>query len=227
MQARELKLAAKLLQEGALRFEEGRLVQAPRAAAFEEYVRSLRASPLFHLSLASKELFHSNFLAWLCETYPTLVGPLFARFTNAPNAACEQLTVHREQRNTDLTIEFPNGETLVVENKVKSIATMEQLQRYSGQQRDRKRTSFLLLSLIRPPLMPPDEAMVWVDEMPWHFLSYSDLVGQLAPVAASIAAANRYHGDLVGDYLGFVKNLVAIASHVALDWDNEEVNFWA
>jgi hypothetical protein len=119
VKAHELKMAAKLISEGTLRFEEGKLVQTPRAAAFAEHVRSLRASPLFHFSLASKELFHSNFLAWLCETYPSLVGPLFAKFTQAPNASCDRLTVHREQRNTDLTIEFPNGETLVVENKVK------------------------------------------------------------------------------------------------------------
>jgi hypothetical protein len=92
-------------------------VQSPRAAAFEECVRSLRASPLFHFSLASKELFHSNFLAWLCETYPSLVGPLFARFTKSPSASCDRLTVHREQRNTDLTIEFPNGETLVARTR--------------------------------------------------------------------------------------------------------------
>jgi hypothetical protein len=187
----------------------------------------LRASPLFHFSLASKELFHSNFLAWLCETYPNLVGPLFARFTKAPSASCEGLKVHREKRNKDLMIEFPNGETLIVENKVKSIASAEQLRGYAVQERDKKRTSFLLLSLIRPPLMPSDGALVCVSEMPWHFLSYSDLACHLEPVAASIAAVNRYHSDLVGDYLGFVRNLVGITSHVALDWDNDEADFFS
>jgi hypothetical protein len=109
---------------------------------------------------------------------------------------------------------------------VKSIASAEQLQKYSGQERDKERTSFLLLSLIRPPLMSSDGALVPVGEMPWHFLSYNDLVCQLEPAAAGIAAVNRYHGDLVGDYLGFVRNLVGITSHVALDWDNEESNFF-
>jgi len=36
-------------------------------------VRSLTASPLFQLSLAAKELFHSSFLAWLCESHPQTV----------------------------------------------------------------------------------------------------------------------------------------------------------
>ena len=33
----------------------------------EKVVNNLKASPLFNMSLGSKELFHSNFLAWLLE----------------------------------------------------------------------------------------------------------------------------------------------------------------
>jgi hypothetical protein len=230
VEAHDLRLIAKSLEkslkEGTLLLEEGNLVKPPQIVAFENHVHSLRASPLFNLSLASKELFHSNFLAWLCEKYPNLAGPLFARFTKAPSASCDPLKVHREQRNIDLTIEFPNGELLIVENKVKSIASLEQLRKYSGQARDKKRTSFLLLSLIRPAFIPPNDALVWVDEIPWHFLCYSDLVCQLEPAIVSISTINRYHGELVSDYLGFVRNLVGIAAHVSVDWRNEEANFF-
>jgi hypothetical protein len=75
--------------------------------------------------------------------------------------------------------------------------------------------------------VPSDRALFRVGETPWHFLSYSDLVCQLEPAAARIAAVNRYHGDLVDDYLGFVRNLVGITSHVQLDWDNEESSFFS
>ena len=32
--------------------------------------KNLKTSPVFNLSMASKELFHSNMLYWLCITYP-------------------------------------------------------------------------------------------------------------------------------------------------------------
>ena len=33
----------------------------------EKFVETLNNNPIFQLSLSSKELFHSNFLAWLAE----------------------------------------------------------------------------------------------------------------------------------------------------------------
>ena len=33
----------------------------------DTFVEKLKNNPIFHLSLSSKELFHSNFLAWLAE----------------------------------------------------------------------------------------------------------------------------------------------------------------
>jgi hypothetical protein len=224
---RELKFLAKLIDEGAYSFENGNFVQAPHIAAFENHVQSLRASPLFNLSLASIELFHSNFLAWLCETYPNLVvSPLFARYTKTPCASCDGVIVRREKSHIDLTIRFPNDESLIVENKVKSVASLEQLKEYCGKAREKKRTSFLLLSLIRPLFVPPNDAMFQVDDTSWHFLSYRDMVDLLEPAVARISAINRYHGELVGDYLGFVRSLVAIASHFSVDWGNEEADFF-
>jgi hypothetical protein len=40
----------------------------------------LKKSPLFNLSLSSKELFHSNFLAWLCENYPNYMGEIISGY---------------------------------------------------------------------------------------------------------------------------------------------------
>jgi hypothetical protein len=60
----------------------------------------------------------------------------------------------------------------------------------------------------------------------WHFLSYGDLVRQLEPTIDTISARNNYHGELVKDYLGFIKSLVAIASLVSVDWDDDQENFF-
>ena len=54
----------------------------------DQIIDGLKQSPLFQLSLASKELFHSNFLAWLCVTYPDHAGRLFAAFLNYTPPTC-------------------------------------------------------------------------------------------------------------------------------------------
>src|SRR5436305_1043609 len=101
-------------------------------ASFEEAVRSLRDSPLFNLSLASKELFHSNFLGWLCEMYPQPAGSLFARFLKTAPSSRGDIKVGRESKNTDLLITYSDGQQLIIENKVKSIPSEEQLRKYSA-----------------------------------------------------------------------------------------------
>ena len=35
--------------------------------AYEKAINYLKTSPMFNLSLSSKELFHSNFLYWICK----------------------------------------------------------------------------------------------------------------------------------------------------------------
>jgi hypothetical protein len=218
--------AAKLVQGGSLQIEGNQLVESPNLKSLKRHVQSLSKSPLFNLSLASKELFHSNFLAWLCETYPNHVGPVFAQFTHMPSASCERVCVHREQDNIDLTMIFPNEQTLVVENKTKSIATREQLQGYSNARRNLDRTSFLLLSLIRPSFVPANEAKFTVGTTTWHFLSYADLICLLEPTVGGVAAIDRYHGEILADYLGFLRSLVAIAIQVAVDFESDTANFF-
>ena len=91
VKADELREAIqKSLRDGTLQIVDGEIVEAPRFTSFKNHVQRLKKCPLFNLSLASKELFHSNFLAWLCEAYPNQVGRLFARFTKIPCASCRR-----------------------------------------------------------------------------------------------------------------------------------------
>src|SRR5690606_11692082 len=85
-------------------------------------IESLQSSALFRLSLSSKELFHSNFLAWLFEMYPKASGHALSPYIKNKNVSIkEKEGVKREKRNRDLTIHFDNGEVLIIENKVKSL----------------------------------------------------------------------------------------------------------
>ena len=108
----------------------------------------LATSPMFKLSLSSKELFHSNFLEWLSnvdqEAFKRLIlGMAGINKYNWP----EVWRVKREYNNFDLCIvaydQFYNNDIeeiddnedfrilFVIENKVKSIPYKEQLERYA------------------------------------------------------------------------------------------------
>lgn len=91
----------------------------------------LGKSPIFNMSLSSKELFHSNFIAWCLEAYPEKSGKLLNKVFQIQDAENTDITqLQREKKNIDLS--FKLGNTLVlIENKVKSIAYKEQLNRYA------------------------------------------------------------------------------------------------
>ena len=99
----------------------------------------LKNSPLFQLSLCSKELAHSNFWKWLiefnsgdeehpCHPFVKIFIPDF--YDNE----YEFEEVRREEKHRDLSIHYKDKEgnfkCLVVENKLKSLPTTEQLTKY-------------------------------------------------------------------------------------------------
>lgn len=120
--------------------------------ALEDLKKRLRENPIYNLSLGSRELFHSNFLAWLLETYPQMLEALTGK---------EQTTsveVKREERNLDLIIDHElSGQAFstVVEVKVKDAPRPEQLMEYDQTIEDMKKkgqvkqhTRKILLTLV-------------------------------------------------------------------------------
>ena len=101
----------------------------------EEQLQRLNRSPLFAISLSGKELSHSNFWAWLLEQEVEGNHPFIEVFIpDFYQNGCTFISVEREKKHVDLTITYKNkaNETkvLIIENKIKSIPTKEQLMRY-------------------------------------------------------------------------------------------------
>ena len=173
-------------------------------------VETLRLSPLFTLSLASKELFHSNFLAWLCETYPEHAGKFFAGFiVNDPPAKFDRVRAYRERNHIDLTLEYENSQQLIIENKVKSLPSVEQLQRISDsvKEKDSEKTSFLLLTLVRPSGLTTADGIIQLNDGDaiWPHITYGQLGHVLKAIVPCVVVANSYHGELLKDYVGFIQ----------------------
>lgn len=134
---------------------------------------ALTNEPMFHLSLHSKELFHSNFLAWFCEKRPSIAGEVFSAWVPGRGGQ-SAVRVQREADNLDLAIELPGLAPFVVENKVFAPPDEAQLDRYaSGRMGGLNQPSALLLSL-SPPFWDGDTYLS-PNGLQWRHVSYSQL----------------------------------------------------
>lgn len=131
----------------ALALERG---TSDRPQAVWAAIERLRRSPILAMSLGSKELFHSNFLAWFAQTFKESADDVFGEWaerdvgrsnprpsTTVPSeeAAVDlepaaSVVAERETRHLDLIIRMPGREPLVIENKFFSIPTATQLTHY-------------------------------------------------------------------------------------------------
>ena len=88
-----------------------------------EKIKALKDSPLYAMSLGGRELYHSNFWAWLMEQDSQFINVFF-------EGSFDGEKPRREEKHHDLTIRDKNGKIHIIENKIKSLATKEQLDRY-------------------------------------------------------------------------------------------------
>jgi hypothetical protein len=189
-------------------------------------IEDLKLSPLFNLSLGSKELFHSNFIHWLANTYPAEVGIIFSRYLqNTPKAELLKVKSFREKENIDLRLVFADGQVLIIENKVKSIPYIEQLEQYGVEQtRDKKtgsKKSFMLLSLSRPSFAPEDKFVV--SGIAWHFLDYEGFAKLLGNFLSRIT--NPYHISILQDYIEFAVRLQDVSRLADINFSTDKFDF--
>lgn len=198
-----------------------------KTSELDQVLNELKSSPLFNLSLSSKELFHSNFLAWIGELYPVEVGKLFEAFLPHLPTSSESIKVYRERHNIDLTLEYSHGDTLIIENKVKSLPYLNQLEGYAAAIPDKSSTAFLLLSLTEPYFLDKLSRTIQLrDGTIWAFLSYEELAEKLNSIQSQIAAKNQYHGQILHDYILFIRGLNKIQLLFELKSDDNDADFF-
>lgn len=113
------------------------------------FVDNLKNNPIFQLSLSSKELFHSNFLAWLAEDDNTrcVFNKVMQTWLDDKNWEYKpnEMEVKREYNHFDFCVcdklsidgnDVTGNVQVVLENKFKSIAYTDQLVDY----KDRTKT---------------------------------------------------------------------------------------
>lgn len=167
----------------------------------------LRESPLFNLSLSSKELFHSNFLWWLGSNERTflLFKQAMEKFVGKTlQWTFDAICVEREKKHFDLCVrnKMDQQALLILENKVKSIPTQKQLDGYCNDKL--KAENYVLLSLATEF---PDKAVI-KEENIWKICNYADLTKVLETVPDGLTP---YERELINDYRTFILSLHKLA----------------
>jgi hypothetical protein len=171
-------------------------------------VSSLASLPLFQLSTAGMELFHTNMLYWLASERPdesvavwNALGILTARIDQ------QSAFVRREWHHIDLVVAPGDGQpALVVENKIGAIPTPGQLDRYHAELRsarppfDPESAEYVLLTLTPPSFALP---------VPWRSVTYRELLPALQETARNLAESDA---SLVAAYAKTVARLDEVAA---------------
>lgn len=182
---------------------------------FENTLNDLSENPMFRLSLGSKELFHSNFLAflWDCnkQAFLNMLNDLLPEGEKINEwffKKEELLTLCREKDNLDISIRHTENKKeiidIVIENKVKSIPYKEQLQKYKDKvtdhQNDRPAT-YILLTLVNE--FPNQKA---IEAGKWNIITYAKLAESIDKYYSDDKIDDKLQ-QYVTDYIKFINLL--------------------
>ncbi len=148
---------------------------------FVSNVEKLERSPIYAMSLGSKELFHSNFWTFLMEhkDYRHFLYSLFPELDPS-----EDIQIEREYKNRDIVI-IQKGKEFVIENKIKSYPDLEQLIKYRD--KNPNMVSGIITGINPPPFALPDK---------WKYVSYANIAEFLRDVNTD----DKYLLSIVSEY---------------------------
>lgn len=181
-------------------------------------MKTIENSPIYNMSMCSLENFHTCFINWLGNAYPVETLKLFMPDKNADNIKFKKQIKHNSEYIFDLcvTIGNNNEEFLVIENKLKSFPTEEQLINYNNAF-EGKNATFVLLSLAPEVNLPKN----------WKYLSYSELAKRMHKLFDNIEFLDEYHKYLVADYISVIETLSSSfpqSNSMKYDFYNEKIS---
>lgn len=197
-----------------------------------EQIATLKKSPVYNFSLSSKELFHSNFIYWLLNDIANqnnneeckLFWRLLCEKSLLPKELYDfeiQADIHRERNNTDLQFSILNSEgtrkRIIVENKVKSIPYIEQLEDYALISTD---NDLLILLTLHDPksLKNPIGQIELNNKKIWHVITYETFRDILVSfIKTDINASDTYRNKIVADYILLISTLIEIDKNAGIE----------
>lgn len=213
-------------------------------------VQKLKKSPIYNFSLSSKELFHSNFLAWMLNELITdekgnytsneqfeMFWKLFCKYGRLSEEfnglKIKYDSIKREEKNLDLLFSAHIGDNnyfdVIIENKVKSIPYIEQLIEYAS--KAKKGSRFILLTLHCPESLNAQNRQIKAgDDAVWCVVSYSDLKKCLSNFLEQPITLSSYNREIIADYIQLLGVLIAVNEEAEIsesdffNWADENSN---
>ena len=122
----------------------------------DKEIKFLKKSLMYQMSLGSRELFHSNVWAWLMEIDNNFIKVFF---DDLDIMQYKVVKICREKYNRDITIWLERKNVnidrfvyLVIENKIKTLPNIEQLEKYSEDLNGYRISKAVFTGLINPYL---------------------------------------------------------------------------
>jgi hypothetical protein len=169
---------------------------------------ALNSESIFHLSLHSKELFHSNVIAWFCEAYPAEATRVLANWIPERDTVVHR--VQRERKNLDLVIELRGLAPVIIENKVFSPPEEQQLDEYSEKKLSELDNPSLILLSLGAPNWQKSIYETGLGSI-WKYVSYRQLATALGEAIQDISG---FDGDLLRRYVKFITLLQDLVDEV-------------
>ena len=178
-------------------------------------INDLKKSPLFAISRCGIELAHSNFWAWLIEIEIDGKHPFIEIFIkDFYKQGYEYKDTQREKNHRDLTIEFTekdNRKCYVIENKIKSIPTQEQLDEY--------KEGITENIFFRGALTGINKSIEPTNG--WIFLSYEEISKRIESILEKNKIIEDFQQKVIKQYIKDIRNI-----QVILKPKNEKVYAW-
>lgn len=201
--------------------------------SINEICKNLSDNYLFQASLGSKELFHSNMVAWLLEQ-PNNEGKLEAlqlfgkhvlkhkSFPEIDFNNKKLYSIKREKNNIDITIEWEgiDGRNFsFIENKMKSIPTHEQLEEYNKKIKElySKVSDDKIHKILLTPLTPS------IENTDWEKVTYEDHILKFLTDCKKIKFKNEVN-IFLDKYIDIIKNLIRLVDTFQINNNDEFLN---
>ena len=184
----------------------------------ENIIKNLKENVLFNASLGSKELFHSNLLAWFLEQKNNSVEFEALRLFIKEVAKLDvgiiteenNPIITREENKIDLTIKWKQDKDwnlIFIENKMKSIPTSEQLKEYDKKTEklhDTTKRNGLKRKIIKKFLLTPYKSDVNSDSNDWQNITYQEDIIPFLESIKELSYANEDIKYAIGKYISFL-----------------------
>ena len=193
----------------------------------EEEINTLLNSLVYSMSQGSHELFHSDVWAWLLRNDHSFVSAFFGDKYKGDDIKSDG--IKREKGHRDITIELTNGKSLVIENKLKSLANEWQLKSYGEELITKSQFEGGIVTGIMAPYFADENGNInFGSNNIWHFTSYKEIGDGIARALESTASDLIISKkEIIIEYLEVLKAIQTIvlsrSNKTTLDyvWDTE------